>query len=77
MIEGGRADGSIRGDADPRLARMVVLGAANWVYRWYRPDGTHTPEEIAACIASLTVDGLAVETMQRRGSEGNVAALHG
>jgi len=76
LIEGGRADGSIRGDADPMLARMVVLGAANWVYRWYRPDGEHTPEEIAACIASLTVDGLAVETMQRRGSEGNVAALH-
>lgn len=77
LIEGGRADGSIRPDADPALARMVVLGAANWVYRWYRPGGEHTPEEIASGIASLAVDGLAVDVVEQRGSEEHVASVHG
>jgi hypothetical protein len=56
---------------------MTILGAANWVYRWYRPGGEHTPEEIAAGIASLTVDGLAVEGTQHPESEEHVASLHG
>ena len=79
LIEGGRRDGSLRADADPRLARMVVLGAANWVYRWYRPDGDQETDEIAAAIASLTVDGLAAvgSTSPERGSEGNDAAVLG
>jgi AcrR family transcriptional regulator len=77
LIEGGRRDGSLRTDTDPKLARMVVLGAANWVYRWYRPDGEHATDEIAAAIASLTVDGLAADRSRRRGSEGNVTAVHG
>ena len=77
LIEGGRLDGSIRADIDPGLARLTLLGAANWVYRWYRPGGEHTPEEIAAGIASLTVDGLAVEGTQHPESGGHVASLHG
>lgn len=39
LVEEGQRDGSIRADADPRLVRMVVLGAVNWVYRWYREGG--------------------------------------
>jgi AcrR family transcriptional regulator len=75
LIEEGEADGSIRGDTDPKLARMVVLGAANWVYRWYRPGGPHATDEIATTIASLTVDGLAAGAGERRGSGGHVAAV--
>ena len=77
LVEGGRADGSLRADADPKLARMVVLGAANWVYRWYRPGGDQAPAEIARSIASLAVDGLATQPRHRRESEGNVTSLHG
>lgn len=77
LIEEGRADGSIRPDADPKLARMVVLGAANWVYRWYGADGEHDTESIAATIASLAVDGLAARTNTRQGSEERVASVHG
>jgi AcrR family transcriptional regulator len=76
LIDQGRADGSLRADADPRLARLVVLGAANWVYRWYSADGAQTADEIAAAVASLAVDGLAAPP-HRRGSEAHVAAVHG
>ena len=76
LIEEGRRDGSLRGDADPRLARLVVLGAANWVYRWYSADGDRSADEIAGAIASLAVDGLAAPP-HRRGSERDVAPVRG
>ncbi|MGW4340153.1 TetR/AcrR family transcriptional regulator [Rhodococcus koreensis] len=38
LIKEGQADGSIRTSIDPRLASMFILGATNWVYRWYRAD---------------------------------------
>jgi AcrR family transcriptional regulator len=59
LVEEGRRDGSLRDDLDPRLARMVVLGAANWVYRWYRPDGPWEAAEVATGVAAIVVDGLA------------------
>ena len=74
LIEQGREDGSLRADADPRLARLVVLGAANWVYRWYSETGDRTPDEIADAIASLAVDGLTAPSHRREG-EGNVAPV--
>jgi AcrR family transcriptional regulator len=58
LVEEGRADGSLRGDVDPRLARMVLLGAVNWVYRWYREGGSWPPEKIATDIASILLDGM-------------------
>lgn len=77
LIERGRADGSIREDADPKLARMVVLGAANWVCRWHRADGERSTEEIAVAIASLVVDGVASAAGRARILEGNVTSIHG
>ena len=40
----------------PQVYVNMCLGAANWSYKWYRPDGASTPEELGAGIArSLTV----------------------
>lgn len=58
LLEEGRADGSLRSDLDPLLARMALLGAANWVYRWYRPGGARSPEAIATEIARILLDGV-------------------
>ncbi|ALE77808.1 TetR/AcrR family transcriptional regulator [Pseudonocardia alni] len=39
----------------PKVYMNMCLGAANWSYKWYRPDGRSTPEELGAGIArSLT-----------------------
>jgi len=38
---------------DPRLARLLVLGAINWSAKWYRPGGRMSLDEIAAQATRL------------------------
>ena len=38
---------------DPRLARLLVLGAINWAAQWYRPGGRLSLNEVAAQAARL------------------------
>lgn len=54
-------DGMVQGDfaaVDPRLARIMILSACNWLYNWYRPDGSHAPEDIAAAFGTMLLHGL-------------------
>ncbi|MDQ4116287.1 MAG: TetR/AcrR family transcriptional regulator [Actinomycetota bacterium] len=60
LIADATADPRVKPDLDPQLAALAVLGAANWVYRWYRPGGGRTPEEIADGYADLLIDGMLV-----------------
>lgn len=41
-----------RTDLDPRLAALSIIGATNWVYRWFRPGDDLTPEQIRGIAAS-------------------------
>jgi AcrR family transcriptional regulator len=59
LIEEGKRDGSIRKDADPKIAALAVMGAMNWTYQWYRPGGRKSMREIARGFADLIVNGLA------------------
>jgi hypothetical protein len=31
---------------EPSIARMIILGAMNWIQQWYRPDGKLTKDEL-------------------------------
>lgn len=54
--------------ADPKLARLLALSAANWTYVWYDPNGPLGPGEIAERFSDLLLVGL-------RGSrEGRISA---
>jgi AcrR family transcriptional regulator len=44
--------------ADPKLARLLALSAANWTYVWYDPTGPLGPEEIADRYTDLLLAGL-------------------
>lgn len=57
ILEDGIASGEFR-ETDVRLAGFAVLGMCNWVVRWYRPEGPHSPEEIAASLGDIAVYGL-------------------
>jgi AcrR family transcriptional regulator len=46
------------GAADPKLARLLVLSAANWVHTWYDPAGPLDPEEVADGFTDLLLRGL-------------------
>lgn len=38
---------------DPRLVRLLIMGAVNWTGRWYRPAGRFSLEEIAEATVRL------------------------
>ncbi|WP_214407540.1 TetR/AcrR family transcriptional regulator [Pseudonocardia lacus] len=59
LISAAKDDARLKPDLDPQLAALAVLGAANWIYRWYRP-GARSPEEIADQYADLLVDGMLI-----------------
>lgn len=44
IIDEGMKAGEFR-KGDPKVAVFVILGAINWIARWYRPEGSlHAPE---------------------------------
>jgi len=61
LIEEGIADGSIS-PVPTKLTELLVMGALNWIWRWYEPGGENTSEEIADCFISLFIDGLKANT---------------
>lgn len=54
--DGMRAGVFARGDA--KLLAFAVMGAVNWIARWYRPTGAARSDEIARLFANYLVAGL-------------------
>ena len=44
-------------DVPPRLLMYAFMGMCNWVYRWYRPGGAITPEEIVDTFSRILESG--------------------
>lgn len=59
LIEQAKREGGVRQDVDPRLASLALLGAMNWVHRWFRPRGGLTAREIGDAFATYFLEGLA------------------
>ena len=45
-------------DIDVTVFVNSCLGAANWVYKWFRPDGVQTPEQLGQQIATYALHPL-------------------
>lgn len=43
---------------DPKVEGFIILGAVNWIPKWYSPDGPLSPDEIAQSFADRLVRGL-------------------
>ena len=43
---------------NPKLVCFAILGALNWIPRWYNPEGPASSKEIAAAFAEFFVRGL-------------------
>jgi AcrR family transcriptional regulator len=54
----GIASGEVR-DLDPKLVARTVLGACNWFYRWYDPNGEKSIDELANFFSDLCFTGIA------------------
>lgn len=58
MVARGEAAGEFTLTTTPQIFVNTVLGAANWVYKWYQPQGPLSPEELGSQMASILLAGL-------------------
>lgn len=52
LVSEGIADGSIVA-CDPKLVIMTMLGAVNWVPRWFRHDGEWTTQQLSDAMSEM------------------------
>ena len=57
ILQQGIRTGEFRA-VDEKYARLLILGALNWTYEWYDPQGPLGPAEIAKRFADIVVAGL-------------------
>jgi TetR/AcrR family transcriptional regulator, cholesterol catabolism regulator len=55
LLKEGRDAGEFADDIDLRVATFSIFGMVNWLYRWYRPGGDLSPDEIATMMADCAV----------------------
>ena len=58
ILDEGIQQGVFR-KVDVRLAGFAMLGAINWISKWYSPNGPWSSAELADTLAEFLVDGLA------------------
>lgn len=57
LLEAGVAAGTFVA-CDPKLIGLAILGAMNWIPKWFDPDGPRTGAEVAGAFADYLVRGL-------------------
>jgi AcrR family transcriptional regulator len=57
MVEDAVGDGSAR-TIDVAVTANAFAGALNWPARWYRPDGTLAPSDMAAALVDILIAGV-------------------
>ncbi len=57
IIENGVKAGEFR-PVDSKIAVFAILGAINWIARWYRPDGAVKAPQLGEQFADYLVGGL-------------------
>ena len=53
---------------DPKLVGFAILGAVNWILKWYDPGGERSAKEIAEALSSYLVRGLQAHPPDRPAS---------
>jgi AcrR family transcriptional regulator len=77
LIREGQEEKIICPDIDPKSVTFAVMGALNWIYQWYKPDGKLSASSIADEFADLVVNGLAcTPETHRPGHRSEVGPLH-
>ena len=57
VLQDGMASGRFA-PADAKLLSFAILGAVNWIPRWYSPNGSASSQEIADRFADYLIGGL-------------------
>jgi TetR/AcrR family transcriptional regulator len=59
---------------DIKIVVFAMLGAANWMSKWYTPEGERTAEQIAQIFVDYLVDGLRAPVTMRAPAPEQAAA---
>jgi AcrR family transcriptional regulator len=62
VVREGILSGAIPAGRDPRLMTMTLVGALNWLTRWWDPDGDIGPDLVTAQIADIVLGPAPVGT---------------
>jgi TetR/AcrR family transcriptional regulator len=57
VVRQGIHDG-LFGQTDAKLLSFAILGAVNWIPRWYNPEGPASSQQIADRFADYLIAGL-------------------
>lgn len=57
IIQQGMDEGSFR-TGDPKMIGFAIMGAVNWITKWFDPEGPMTSEDIGQRFADYLVGGL-------------------
>jgi len=57
ILQEGKENGIFNID-DVKVVSYVIIGLCNWTYRWYKPKGRLTPEQISDIMINLIENGL-------------------
>jgi AcrR family transcriptional regulator len=57
ILRDGMASGEFR-EMDSRIVMLGMIGMCNYLFRWYRPDGRLTPDQIADELIELVMRGV-------------------
>jgi AcrR family transcriptional regulator len=57
IVQEGIEQGCFR-VANLKLVSFAILGAVNWVARWYSPNGPFTPDEISEAFCTMIFQGI-------------------
>ena len=58
LIEDAQAEGSVDASVNAPLVANAIFGVVNWIYMWYRPSGSASPEYLGKLYAELVVNGV-------------------
>lgn len=58
MVRDGVEEGSFDASSDPRVVARSMIGAFNWMTRWYEPGGPTRVKAISAQLSDLFLAGL-------------------
>ncbi len=57
ILQAGMQNGAFR-PGDPKLLSFAILGAVNWITRWFNPRGPADSDEISRAFADYLIAGL-------------------
>ncbi len=76
LVREGIDDGSVV-PCDPKLAIFVILGAMNWVPKWFKPSGAWKPEQLTLALGQMFRPRIVVGAGRRVAPRRRRTARHG